>query len=127
MHKILIIDDDKDIVESMRVVLESGGYEVIIARNGEQGLQQAREAAPELIIMDIMMESGDAGFAAARTLKKDPACRQIPIIMLTAIKEVLGLDFHHEAGDKIWLPVDDYCEKPLRPEELLAKVRGFLQ
>lgn len=126
MRKILIIDDDKDMVESMRVVLESAGYVVATAKTGEEGLQETRAQAPDLIILDVMMENGDKGFEVARILKKDAAYQHIPIIMLTAIKEALGLDFRHEAGDRVWLPVDDYCEKPLHPDELLAKVKGFL-
>jgi CheY-like chemotaxis protein len=127
MAKILIIDDDPDIVEAMRVVLESYAHQVSIAKNGEEGLRKVKHTKPQLIILDIMMETGDKGFDVARELKRDPEYKDIPILMLTAIKERTGLDFRKEAGDTVWLPVDDYCDKPLKAEELIAKVERLLQ
>lgn len=125
--KILIIDDDQDISESMRIVLESKEFEVAQAWSGKEGIESARKNKPDLIILDVMMESNDSGFEVARTLKKDREFVSIPILMLTAIKDKLGLDFASNAGDKVWLPVDDYMEKPLRPEELIAKVRSLIK
>lgn len=127
MGKILIIDDDPDIVEAMKVVLESRNYQVRIARTGEEGLREVRQDKPELIILDVMMETGDKGFEVAREIKWDPAYEDVPILMLTAIKEKTGLDFGKEAGDEHWLPVDDYCDKPLHPDELIAKVEALLK
>ena len=63
----------------------------------------------------------------ARTIKTDEATKETPILMLTAIKEKMGLDFKKEAGDETWLPVDDYCEKPLNPDDLLLKVENLLK
>ena len=125
--KILIVDDDPDIVEAMKVVLESKQYQVAVARNGEEGLKKVKTEKPDLIILDIMMETGDKGFEVARELKKDQNYKDIPILMLTAVKEKTGLDFRKEAGDEVWLPVDAYLDKPLKPEELIAKVEAFLQ
>lgn len=126
MPKILLVDDDPDIIMSMKVVLEDKGYQVIEAENGEEGLSKCRELYPDVIILDIMMEDGKDGFEVARTLKKDAALKNIPILMLTAIKEKMGLDFKKEAGDDVWLPVDDYCEKPLKPKELIQKIEALL-
>lgn len=126
MAKILIVDDDPDIVEAMKVVLESKNHTVSSAGNGQEGLKNVRQDKPDLIILDIMMETLDKGFAVARELKKDQSYKQIPILMLTAIKERMGLDFKTEAGDAVWLPVDDYCDKPLKPEELISKVETIL-
>lgn len=127
MAKILIIDDDPDIVEAMKVVLESRNYHVISADSGEEGLRKARLDKPDLIILDIMMETSDKGFDVARQLKWDQNCKDIPILMLTAIKDKTGLDFKKEAGDEVWLPVDDYCDKPLKPDELISKVETLLR
>src|SRR3989338_3237914 len=123
MAKILIIDDDPDIVEAMKIVLESKNYHVVVAENGEEGLKKVKINKPDLIILDVMMETGDKGFEVARIIKKDEGYKNIPILMLTAIKEKTGLDFKKEAGDEDWLPVDDYMDKPLKPEELIAKVK----
>lgn len=127
MPNILIIDDDPDIIEAMKVVLESKKYEVAIAKSGEEGLVKTRQLKPDLIILDVMMESVDKGFEVARCLKKDNNCKGIPILMLTAIKEKIGLGFDKEAGDPDWLPVDGYCEKPLHPEQLISKVEALLK
>lgn len=127
MAKILIIDDDPDILESMKIVLESKGYKVVSASSGEEGLKKTKQKAPDLIILDVMMETGDKGFDIARELKKDKNYKNIPIIMLTAIKERTGWDFKKEAGDETWLPVDDYCDKPLKPDELISKVDTLLK
>lgn len=127
MPKILIIDDDPDIVEGMKVVLESRNYEVGSAKSGREGLEKVKSDRPNLIILDVMMESIDKGFDVARELKQDKAYKDIPIIMLTAIKEKTAFDFKQEAGDKTWLPVDDYCDKPINPEELISKVDSLLK
>ncbi len=127
MAKILIIDDDPDIVEAMKVVLESNKHKVAVANSGQEGLRKVKTEKPNLIILDVMMETGDKGFDVCRKLKNDERHKDIPILMLTAIKEKAGLDFKKEAGDEVWLPVDDYCDKPLKPEELIAKVDTLLR
>jgi len=124
--RILIIDDDPDIVESMRVVLENKGYGVEIAKSGREGLERVKKNKPALIILDVMMETGDKGFDVARDLKRNDEHKDVPILMLTAIKERTGLGFDKEAGDEDWLPVDDYCDKPLKPDELIAKIEALL-
>lgn len=125
MQKILIIDDDPDIVEGMKVVLESRDYQVVSVNNGDEGIRKAKEERPGLVILDVMMETKDKGFEVARAIKKDN--KDLPIIMLTAIKEKLGFDFKAEAGDEDWLPVNDYLDKPLKPQELLLKVENLLK
>lgn len=127
MARVLIIDDDPDIVESMKVILESEKFVIDVAATGKEGLKKARLKKPDVIILDVMMETGDKGFDVARDLKKDEDYKNIPILMLTALKEQRGLDFKKEAGDETWLPVDDYCDKPLKPEELISKINGLLK
>jgi CheY-like chemotaxis protein len=124
--KILIIDDDNDMVEAMRIVLENNPYEVLSAPSGGEGLKIARSEKPDLVILDVMMETGDKGFDIARALRKDPELSKVPILMLTAIREKTGFDFRNEAGDETWLPVDDYLEKPIHPDLLLEKVKKYL-
>ncbi len=126
MPRILIIDDDADIVEAMRVVLEKRGYQVIIAVDGNEGLDKARAEKPDAIILDVMMPGLD-GFEVARELKGDPQTKHISILMLTAIKDKTGFDFQKETSDPDWLPVDDYCNKPLDYEILLEKIDHFVR
>ncbi len=127
MAKILIIDDDPDITESMRIILESCKHTVHTAKNGEEGLLQASAHGYDLVVLDVMMETMSKGFEVARALKGVPANAKTPILLLTAIKGSTGLDFESEAGDKDWLPVDAYLEKPLKPNELLVKVEALLK
>ena len=124
--KILIIEDERNICELLSHMLKGNEYETVIALTGADGLRLSTEELPNLIILDVMMESVDKGFDVARNLKNDKNHQDIPILMLTAIKEKTGLGFEKEAGDPDWLPVDGYCEKPLKPEELISKVKELL-
>jgi len=130
MPKILVIEDDADMVEAVRMPLEASGYEVYAAATGEEGLQKVKEVEPDLIILDVMMETTTAGFQVSLQLRSpDPASeyaayRDIPILMLTAIHTTTSLRF---GPDEAYLPVDDFVEKPLTPGTLLAKVRALTE
>ena len=123
--KILVIDDDIDLVEIIRVTLENAGYEVIDAQTGERGLAKARDDAPDLILLDVMMGSVDEGFQVAYQLRGDAATREIPILMLTAVGDQTGFDFDPDK-DQEFLPVDEYLEKPISPRKLVDLVRHHL-
>lgn len=124
--KILIIDDDPDITEAMRTVLENKGHEVRSALDGDEARERLRETRPDLIILDVMMRTSQEGFELSRELKHNTEYQNIPILMLTAVKQKTGLDFKPAAGDDAWLPVDEFLDKPVRPDVLLAKVDGLL-
>jgi CheY-like chemotaxis protein len=127
MAKVLIIDDDPDIVEAVRLILESSGHTVEEARDGASGLRKVKEFGPDLIILDVMMESDSAGFHVAYQLRsQDPeseyaAYSKVPILMLTAIGKQRGMAFSPET-DQEFLPVDEFVEKPIQPADLLEKV-----
>ena len=127
MAKILIVDDDPDIVESLKVVLEDKGHKVVSASDGSKGLKAVEKENPDLIILDVMMESRDKGFDVAREIRKNEKHKATPILMLTAIEGKTGLSFKDEAGDESWLPVDDYVEKPIKPDDLIARVEKLLK
>ncbi len=127
MSRILIVDDDPDIVEAMRVVLENRGYQVDSALDGQKALEQITANRPDLVILDVMMTTPQEGFNLARQLKQDKDTADIPILMLTAVKQKTGIDFKPEAGDETWLPVDAYLDKPVKPEVLVQKVQTLLQ
>ena len=124
--KILIVDDEVQLVDMVKMRLEANNYDVIVAYDGQEGLDKARKEKPDLIILDLMLPKMD-GYKVCRMLKFDEKYKNIPILMLTALKEKSGLDFKREAGDEVWLPVDDYCDKPLKPAELIVKIEALLK
>lgn len=124
--KILIIDDDEDFTESTKVVLEAKSYKVFSAANKQSAMAQIKEVMPDLIIMDVMLERMSDGFDLSRELKSDEKYKKIPVLMMTSIGNKTGFRFSEKAGDKAWLPVDDYAEKPLKPEELISKIEKLL-
>lgn len=124
--KILIVDDDPDITEAMRTVLENRGHEVRNAFDGDEGMARLREDRPDLIILDVMMRTAREGFELSRELRHNSQYRDIPILMLTAVKQKTGLDFGPVAGDDAWLPVDAFLDKPIKPDLLLARVDDLL-
>ena len=125
--RILIVDDDPDITEAMKVILESNGYGVDNAADSEKAMELVKSARPDLIIMDIMMNTLREGFLLSRELKNNPRYKHIPILMISAAKEKIGIDFKPAAGDEEWLPVEDFLDKPVMPDVLLEKVATLLQ
>jgi CheY-like chemotaxis protein len=127
--RILIIDDDPDQRLVVRLPLEAAGYDVQEATNTQEGRKMVLETKPDLIVLDVMMDSTTAGFQLALELhNRDDASefkdiRDTPIIMLTAIHSTTPLRF---APDEDYLPVQTFLEKPVDPDLLLNKVRGFI-
>jgi CheY-like chemotaxis protein len=124
--KIVIVDDDQDIRDTLKHILEGRQYTVITAANKDEGLEKIRAEKPDLAVLDVMMETWQDGFELARTLKKDPDLKHIPILMLTGVRDQTGIDFKSTAGDPTWLPVDGFLEKPAEPNTLLAEVERLL-
>jgi CheY-like chemotaxis protein len=125
MAHILIIDDDADIREGLSTILTAKGYHVQTAGDGTDGLEQARNEKPDLIILDVMMNIETEGFNVSYTIRKDPVLMDIPILMLTSINQKTGFRFNPEE-DGEFLPVDDFVEKPVSPETLLRKTQKLL-
>jgi len=123
--KVLIIDDDPDIVEAERMILESRGYEVDSAADGESGLAKAEKIRPDLIILDVMMATMDQGFQVAYKLKGSPELKKIPVLMATSIGQVTKFKFDPKK-DSDFLPVEAFIEKPVKPADLIANVEKLL-
>ncbi|MCK5120114.1 MAG: response regulator [Candidatus Latescibacteria bacterium] len=128
-NKILIVDDDPDVVEAMKLTLEASGYEVFEASNGKEGLEKVKEVNPDLLILDVMMDSDTEGFQVSYKLKTpEPeyaAYAKLPILMVTAIGKMKGMQFSPKK-DEGFLPVDDFVEKPIQPRVLLEKVKTLI-
>lgn len=117
--KILIVDDEKDLVETMTLRLEAAGYEVLCAYDGQDGLEKARDIKPDLILLDVMMPKMD-GYQVCRMLKFDEDYKNIPIIMLTA----RGQEQDRKTG--IDVGTNDYITKPFDSKDLLARIQKIL-
>lgn len=130
MAKILLIDDDPDIITSVRMTLESVGHQLEDARNGEEGIKKIKDDHPDLIILDVMMDTKTEGFQLALKLRNpDPtsefyAFKDIPILMLTAIHSTTPLRFEPDID---YLPVELFVDKPIDPDDLIEKVEWVLK
>jgi len=128
MHeKILVVDDDPDILDALTMILESQGYQVISARDGLEGLTSLRADNPDLIILDLLMPKMD-GFAVCKELQ-DPRWskyKNIPILILTSVREEASRR-RYELETGLELDVDDYVEKPVSPDILLRRVEKLLK
>ena len=126
---ILIIEDDRDLVNSMRVIFESVDYKVRTAYNGKEGFDQIEKKKPDLIILDVMMATDTEGFDLAFKLRNHADYKSIPIIMVTGFTQrmaELGPEkFQHILGED-W-PVTKIFEKPIDPDELLAATQAILK
>lgn len=121
MTRVLVVDDDHDLVESTKAVLEHAGHEVACAYNGEEAFRQAKEWKPDVMVLDVMMTHDTEGFETVKRLRGDEETRDLPIIMQTGIRKVKRLPFKFEP-DPDWLPVLAVVEKPVKPEVLLKHI-----
>ncbi len=118
--RILVVDDERDLVEMLSVRLKANGYEVFVAQDGQEGLDQARSLKPDLIILDLMLPKLD-GYKICRMLKFDEEYKQIPIILFTARAQKVDAILGKEVG------ADAYITKPFEAEILLSKIVELLK
>jgi len=121
MKKVLVVDDDAELAESLKSILESDGYAVITAKNGDDGFKKAKAEKPAAMVLDVMMTHDTEGFETVRRLREDADTKSLPIVMLTGIRKAKRLPFRFES-DPDWLPVKVVLEKPVKPELLLRHV-----
>ena len=123
--KILLIDDDPDFVEAVKVIVENGGYDVKVAYDGEEGLEAVAAEKPDLIVLDVMMPVMN-GHEACAKLKANPATAKIPVILLTAVADrVTTSTYTHR--DMLESDAEDYMPKPVEPKELLNLIKNWLK
>ena len=121
MSLIAVIDDDLDILDASSLILKARGFEVITATNPDDGYRIVADKKPDLIILDVIMNEPDDGFFLAQKLRRDKILT--PIIMYTSVSKATGLDF--TSGKMV--PVEEFVEKPISPDELVAKVEKLLK
>ena len=125
--KVLIVDDDQDLLVGQKAFLEKRGYQVETAVSAAEGLKRLETFTPDLILADLMMEHYDTGFVFCKKVRDNPRLAKVPIIMQTAAPKELGftLDAYNERARK-WMKVDEILTKPVPLEDLVGKIERHL-
>ncbi|MCK4998248.1 MAG: response regulator [Anaerohalosphaera sp.] len=123
--RVLIIDDDADLRDSMANLLDAKGYSVDTAADGTEGLKKAKENTPNLILLDVMMTTKSEGFDVARELNSLDSVKEVPVIMVSGVRREMNLPFGFEPDEK-WLPIKEFLEKPVKPQALLDAVEKYI-
>lgn len=122
--KILVVDDDPDFVEAMRLTLEPNGYTVLSAANGDEGLAKVRSELPDLVILDVIMSSVLDGLQMSRRMQENPEHKRIPILMVTSIANT---DYAALFPTDEYISIDGFLSKPVAPNVLLERVAALLR
>jgi len=123
--RILMVDDDVDFVDLTRGVLETAGHTVLTASTGSEGLKKARAERPDLMLLDVMMESTTEGLTVSRQIRRTRELQGMPVILLTGLVGAMELRSGLKP-DRTWLPVSAVIEKPVAPSRLLEEIRKHL-
>ncbi len=126
IKKILIVDDDIDLLEQNKVLLENKGFCVVTAENSIEGWKKFQQEKPDVAIIDLIMEEMDSGFVLCYKIKKTEHGKKIPVIVLTSATYTTGFKFSASTQEeKEWIKCDGILNKPVVIEELLAKIENF--
>jgi CheY-like chemotaxis protein len=126
--KLLMIDDDPDFVSGIKAILASaGGFEVDVAYNPKDGLRALEAKEYDLLLLDIMMGRGAEGIMVARKLRKNPKLREMPVLIMTGMREQIAFLFPGEPVHPRFVDVDELVEKPVEPKVLLEKIDTLIK
>jgi two-component system alkaline phosphatase synthesis response regulator PhoP len=125
--RLLMIDDDPDFVAGIKTILDNAGFEVEVAYNPKDGMQALQTKQFDLLLLDIMMGRGAEGIMIARKLRKDAKLREMPVLIITGMREQIAFLFPGEPVHPRFVEVDELVEKPIEPKLLLEKVNGLIQ
>jgi len=125
--KILVVDDDIDYVESTAAVLESRGYKVITAHDGKEGLEKAKSELPQLIIIDLMMNTINEGYDFCLEIREDKRFKNVPLLMISSAHQNDMFKDLNFVPDDIWFPIDTFLDKPVDTDILLGHVHKLMK
>jgi DNA-binding response OmpR family regulator len=125
--KVLMIDDDPDFVSGIKTILDTAGFDVEVAYNPKDGLHALQTKQYDLLLLDIMMGRGAEGIMIARKLRKDVKLREMPVLIITGMREQIAFLFPGEPVHPRFVEVDELVEKPIEPKLLLEKVNALIQ
>lgn len=130
--RVFMVDDDADLVEIVKWVIESKGYEFASAGSAEEAIERVSDVNPDILILDVMMEDVVAGFRVVNFLRdfdvhpENRRFEKIPILMMTSIQQKTKMKFSEDAGSRL-LPIDAFLEKPVKPQVLLSKIAELVK
>ena len=125
--KVLMIDDDPDFVSGIRSILTAANFDVDVAYTPKDGLQSLQTRQYDILLLDIMMGRGAEGIMIARKLRKDVKLRELPVLIITGMREQIAFLFPGEPVHPRFVEIDEMVEKPVEPKLLLEKVNGLIQ
>jgi two-component system alkaline phosphatase synthesis response regulator PhoP len=125
--QVLMIDDDPDFVSGIRSILTAANFEVDVAYNPKDGLQALQTKKYDILLLDIMMGRGAEGIMIARKLRKDPKLRELPVLIITGMREQIAFLFPGQPVHPRFVEIDELVEKPVEPKLLLEKVNALIQ
>ena len=125
--KIMMIDDDPDFVAGIKSILEKANYSVNVAYNPKDGFQALQAEHYDLLLLDIMMGRGAEGIALARKIRKDPKLKEMPVLIITGLREQIAFLFPGQSVHPHFVETDELVEKPVEPKLLLDKVSSLLR
>jgi CheY-like chemotaxis protein len=126
-NKILLIDDDEDLLRSFQVMLESKGFDVITSSDGKDGYTKLKNEKPDLLVLDVMMNTDLEGYNLLHVIKQEPAYKKIPIILLTGMIDKLGVNLISAVEDEKMLPNVHFQDKPIDPQVLVKMIQDLLK
>jgi len=127
MKKILLIDDDYDLIRSFQVTLENQGFTTITAKNGKEGYLILLTEKPDLLVLDVMMDTDLEGYNFLHKIKKDPKFVDLPVILLTGMVDQLGVNLYPGVEDEEMFPKVHFHDKPIDPIQLCTKIQKILE
>lgn len=124
--KILLVDDDVDLLEQSKVQIEAKGYSVITAESSTEGWERFKSEKPDAAVIDLMMEEHDSGFVLSYKIKKDNYGKNIPVLVVTSATYITGYKFDVSTGEeKEWIKCDEILNKPVVIDELIQKLESY--
>lgn len=128
VKKILLVDDDIDLLEQHKFLLESKGFKIVTAENSEDGWTVFKKEKPDAAIVDLIMEEHDSGFILCHRIKRDPNGKNIPVFILTSATYITGFKFSASTKEeKEWINCDAILTKPIVEDELVKKLEAFFE
>ena len=125
--RLLIVDDDPDFAGAIEVILKGAGYEVDVTHIPEDGWEALKKTPYDLLLLDIMMGRGAEGVMMARKIRKDDTLREMPVLIITGMREQIAFLFPGQAVHPGFVPIDELVEKPVDPSMLLERVAALIE